>query len=64
MQIYVNETTSMVDDQIRIIISELPPYSQLNIQLKTALPWCQSAEFMAVPQYPLYRSITISSLKN
>ena len=47
MQIYVNETTSMVDDQIRIIISELPPYSQLNIQLKTALPWCQSAEFIS-----------------
>jgi len=51
MQIEVNETTSMVDEQIQTVISGLPPYSRLNIQLKTTLPWCPSVEFSSYANY-------------
>lgn len=51
MQINVNEITSMVDDQIHTIVSGLTPYSQLNIRLKTALPWCPSVQFSSYANY-------------
>ncbi len=51
MRISVNKIASMVDEQIHIIVSGLTPYSQLNIQLKTALPWCQSVGFSSYANY-------------
>ncbi|WMJ89171.1 acyl-CoA thioesterase/bile acid-CoA:amino acid N-acyltransferase family protein [Anaerocolumna sp. MB42-C2] len=51
MQINVNEITSMVDDQIHIVISGLSSGSILKIKLNTALPWCPSLEFSSYANY-------------
>ncbi|MCC0643276.1 MULTISPECIES: acyl-CoA thioesterase/bile acid-CoA:amino acid N-acyltransferase family protein [unclassified Clostridioides] len=45
MKVNVYDVESLVDDKIKVIVSDLIPNSKLRVSMKMEFPWCKGEEF-------------------